>query len=314
MCAGFEASRLSRWGRKERWKWIRCGRLSASTARGLSWTAPSPRHSAVQTAPGTGEVLCGPGLSRRRSRRQSCGPAGLGSRCERLQTVPIPALSREYRKFPLKFTAPVDTDARLEILGTGSGTFHIGTASLMPADNMQGFHAGMIRLFREQGFKMAKWPGGNFVSAYDLYDGLGDADKRPPRFQGLVRRTPRKDSPFRQSRKILERDAGKKANLLEKPAGDHLFGGFFYLFCLAQWNKRFNSPQIFSSRGILFTHKSHLIPITDSARTTGGIAIASSINRIVIRTGTNFFGSMFGCPDGKSKTARPCQVNCKRST
>jgi alpha-N-arabinofuranosidase len=102
------------------------------------------------------------------------------------QTIPIPALSREHRKFPLKFTSPADSeDARLEILGTGSGTFHIGAASLMPADNVQGFHAGMIRLFKEEGFKMFKWPGGNFVSAYDWRDGLGDRDKRPPRVQPM---------------------------------------------------------------------------------------------------------------------------------
>ena len=102
------------------------------------------------------------------------------------QTVTIPSLSPEYKKFPLKFTAAADTeDARLEILGTGSGTFHVGTASLMPADNVQGFHAGMIRLFKEEGFKMFKWPGGNFVSAYDWRDGLGDRDKRPPRLQPM---------------------------------------------------------------------------------------------------------------------------------
>jgi alpha-L-arabinofuranosidase len=102
------------------------------------------------------------------------------------QTIPIPSLAREYRKFPLKFTSPADTeDACLEILGTGSGTFHIGAASLMPADNVQGFHAGMIRLFKEEGFKMFKWPGGNFVSAYDWRDGLGDRDKRPPRVQPM---------------------------------------------------------------------------------------------------------------------------------
>jgi alpha-N-arabinofuranosidase len=100
------------------------------------------------------------------------------------QTISVPALSREYKKIGLKFTSPVDSqDARLEILGTGTGTFHIGTASLMSADNVQGFRSGMIRLFKEEGFKMLKWPGGNFVSAYDWRDGLGDRDKRPPRLQ-----------------------------------------------------------------------------------------------------------------------------------
>ena len=105
-----------------------------------------------------------------------------GSGASDSQTVTMPALSRAYRKFPFKFTPTADSaDARLEIVGTGSGAFHIGTASLMPADNVQGFHAGMIRLFKEEGFKMFKWPGGNFVSAYDWRDGLGDRDKRPPR-------------------------------------------------------------------------------------------------------------------------------------
>ncbi len=102
------------------------------------------------------------------------------------QTVPIPPLTRTYQKFPLEFTpAAGSADARLEILGTGSGAFHIGTASLMPADNVRGFHAGMLRRLQEAGFKMAKWPGGNFVSAYDFYDGLGDIDKRPPRLQAM---------------------------------------------------------------------------------------------------------------------------------
>ena len=101
-------------------------------------------------------------------------------------TLKVPSLSAEYRKFPLAFTAPVDTDdARLEIVGTGRGAFHIGAASLMPADNVEGFRAGMIRLFKEEGFRMFKWPGGNFVSTYDWRDGVGDRDKRPPRLQPM---------------------------------------------------------------------------------------------------------------------------------
>jgi alpha-N-arabinofuranosidase len=109
------------------------------------------------------------------------GPAASDS-----QTISIPALTREYQKFPLEFRSPVDSQqGRLEIVGAGSGAFHIGTASLMPADNMHGFHGGMVRLFREAGFKMLKWPGGNFVSGYDWYDGIGDVDKRPPRRQAM---------------------------------------------------------------------------------------------------------------------------------
>jgi len=102
------------------------------------------------------------------------------------QSILIPSLSDQYQKYPLKFAPKADADeARLEIVGTGRGAFHVGAVSLMPADNEQGFHAGMIRLYKEAGFKMAKWPGGNFVSAYDWYDGLGDRDKRPPRLQPM---------------------------------------------------------------------------------------------------------------------------------
>jgi alpha-N-arabinofuranosidase len=98
------------------------------------------------------------------------------------ETVAIPAIAAAYAKFPLKFTPKADAnDARIEITGTGAGSFHIGAVSLMPADNVSGFKAANIRLLKEQGISIARWPGGNFVSAYDWRDGIGDADKRPPR-------------------------------------------------------------------------------------------------------------------------------------
>ena len=113
--------------------------------------------------------------------RLAWGPGAADS-----QSITLPTLSREYRKFPFRFSPTADTEeASLEILGTGTGVFHIGAVSLMPANNVQGFHAGMIRLFKEEGFKMFKWPGGNFVSTYDYRDGLGDRDQRPPRLQPM---------------------------------------------------------------------------------------------------------------------------------
>jgi alpha-N-arabinofuranosidase len=69
----------------------------------------------------------------------------------------------------------------MEIVGTGTGSFHIGAASLMPADNVSGFRAASIRYLKELGIEIARWPGGNFVSAYDWRDGIGDRDRRPPR-------------------------------------------------------------------------------------------------------------------------------------
>jgi alpha-N-arabinofuranosidase len=100
------------------------------------------------------------------------------------QTITINALTASYAKFPLKFAPKVDSnDGRFEIVGTGSGSFHIGAASLMPADNVSGFKAATIRLLKEQGISIARWPGGNFVSAYDWRDGIGDHDRRPPRHE-----------------------------------------------------------------------------------------------------------------------------------
>ena len=78
--------------------------------------------------------------------------------------------------------ARADTsDGRLEIVGTGTGSFHVGVASLMPADNVSGFKAATIHWLKELGIEIARWPGGNFVSAYDWRDGIGDRDTRPPR-------------------------------------------------------------------------------------------------------------------------------------
>ena len=98
------------------------------------------------------------------------------------QTIGVRTLTAKYAKFPLKFRAKADTsDGRFEIVGTGGGSFHIGAASLMRADNVSGFKAATVRYLKELGIEIARWPGGNFVSAYDWRDGIGERDKRPPR-------------------------------------------------------------------------------------------------------------------------------------
>jgi alpha-N-arabinofuranosidase len=98
------------------------------------------------------------------------------------QTIPIKHLRTQYAKFPLTFTAGADTDdARLEIAGTGKGTFHIGTVSLMPADNVYGYRADLLEEMKKIGPTMFRWPGGNMVSSWDWRDSIGDRDKRPPR-------------------------------------------------------------------------------------------------------------------------------------
>jgi len=99
------------------------------------------------------------------------------------QSVTTGTLGAAYRSFPLRYTAAADTDdATLEITGTGAGSFHVGTISLMPADNIDGFRAEVIAALKQLHFGVLRFPGGNFVSAYEWRYGVGEIDKRPPIF------------------------------------------------------------------------------------------------------------------------------------
>jgi alpha-N-arabinofuranosidase len=98
------------------------------------------------------------------------------------QTVSF-ALTKEYKKFPLSFHSKSDTsEAALEITGAGSGDFHVGAVSLMPADNIEGFRPDTIALLKQLHSGMWRLPGGNFLSDWVWYDAIGDIDKRPPMF------------------------------------------------------------------------------------------------------------------------------------
>ena len=87
-----------------------------------------------------------------------------------------------YARFPLSFQAQADSDnARLEITGTGTGAFHIGAVSLMPANHDHGFRPEVIAALKQLRSGVYRFPGGNFVSAHEWRDAIGDPDKRPPK-------------------------------------------------------------------------------------------------------------------------------------
>jgi alpha-N-arabinofuranosidase len=99
------------------------------------------------------------------------------------ETVIIHALGAGYRKFPLRYISAADTDdATLEITGTGTGSYHVGAVSLMPANNVEGFRPEVITALKQMRFGVLRFPGGNFVSSYEWRYGVGDIDKRPPIF------------------------------------------------------------------------------------------------------------------------------------
>jgi alpha-N-arabinofuranosidase len=98
------------------------------------------------------------------------------------QTVSIDRIPSTWEKIPLRFTAGASTDdGRLEITAGGRGRLRVGTVSLMPSDNVEGFRPDVLALLRELDAPVYRWPGGNFVSGYDWRDGIGDRDRRPPR-------------------------------------------------------------------------------------------------------------------------------------
>lgn len=98
------------------------------------------------------------------------------------QVVTIHALTPAFAKYPVAFRAGASSeDVRFEILGRGRGTFRVGTASLMPDDNVKGMRRDTLELLKQLDAPIYRWPGGNFVSGYDWKDGIGDRDKRPPR-------------------------------------------------------------------------------------------------------------------------------------
>ena len=95
----------------------------------------------------------------------------------------IENLTREFKKYSFEFTAKTDSDEGfLEITGTGTGYFKVGAVSLMPADNMKGYRADIIKLLKELHSGIYRWPGGNMLAGYNWRGGLGDRDKRPSRY------------------------------------------------------------------------------------------------------------------------------------
>lgn len=148
-------------------------RLAGSEPRGIQQAGIALRKGKAYTGR---VVLAGePGAKLTVTLVWADGPGGR-------QVIPITGLTPSYKKFPLAFTAGADAnDARIEIAGTGQGSFHIGAVSLMPADNIHGFRADTTALLKQQRNGMWRFPGGNFLSAHEWRDAIGDPDKRPPR-------------------------------------------------------------------------------------------------------------------------------------
>lgn len=99
------------------------------------------------------------------------------------QTLALRGLTSSYKDLPITFTARAETDdGALEISGTGTGNFHIGVVSLMPAENLDGFRPEVIAQLKQLHSGFWRLPGGNFISDFNWYHSVGLRDSRPPDF------------------------------------------------------------------------------------------------------------------------------------
>ena len=103
------------------------------------------------------------------------------------QVVPLGALRADYQKFTFSFKAEKSGAAWFEIAGTGTGSFHVGAVSLMPADNLDGWRPDAIAVLKSLHSGVYRFPGGNFVSAFEWRYAIGDPDKRPPVYDPVWR-------------------------------------------------------------------------------------------------------------------------------
>lgn len=113
-----------------------------------------------------------------------------GTGASERQTIRLAPLTSAWTTRHFRFApSPAATDsARLEIGGTGTGEFRIGAVSLMPADNIDGFRREVVTALASLHSGIYRFPGGNFVSGpFDWRDAVGDADKRPPRWDPVWR-------------------------------------------------------------------------------------------------------------------------------
>jgi alpha-N-arabinofuranosidase len=98
------------------------------------------------------------------------------------QTIPLNGVGTRYQKMLFSFKAEQTGPAQFEIVGVGTGSFHVGAVSLMPADNLSGFRPDSIAALKSLHSGVYRFPGGNFVSAHEWRNAIGDPDRRPPTF------------------------------------------------------------------------------------------------------------------------------------
>lgn len=103
------------------------------------------------------------------------------------QVVPLGVLAGDFKRLTFSFKAENSGPAQFEIVGTGEGSFRVGAVSLMPAGSLNGFKPDAVAALKSLRSGVYRFPGGNFVSAHEWRDAIGDPDKRPPTWDPVWR-------------------------------------------------------------------------------------------------------------------------------
>jgi alpha-N-arabinofuranosidase len=97
------------------------------------------------------------------------------------EEITIPDTDWNRFEFKLK-PAQSDKNGKFTITFSGEGTLWVGTASVLPDDNLSGFRRDVVEALKEIRPPNIRWPGGCNVDCWRWKQAIGDADRRPAVF------------------------------------------------------------------------------------------------------------------------------------
>lgn len=97
---------------------------------------------------------------------------------ENIETI-LDVNSNDYTKLTYKIKSSFQSKKAKLFISCIEGKVTIDSVSLNRSDNINGMRKDTLDLLKELNSPFYRWPGGNFVSGYDFYDGIGPRDLRP---------------------------------------------------------------------------------------------------------------------------------------